>query len=132
MDEVPYDLAGGPDIGEAIKQSWSGWGMLGNCARCSRRYSEHAVDGQVCICRTSKASRTGKRLGRNKAPGPQGFGPACALPGVGHDIGQFEASFLNEFLRQHASDAYFEVEGLEWDEFEIEIDVGPPIPGITA
>eukprot|EP00439_Symbiodinium_sp_Y106_P080098 s234_g18.t2 len=30
------------------------------------------------------------------------------IEGVGHDIGQFEASFLNEFLRQHASDAYFE------------------------
>ena len=62
----------------------------------------------------------------------QGFGPACVLPGVGHDIGRFEASILNEFLRQHASDAYFEVEGLDWDEFEIEIDVGPPIPGINA
>lgn len=54
------------------------------------------------------------------------------IEGVGHDIGQFEASILNEFLRQHASDAYFEVEGLDWDEFEIEIDVGPPIPGINA
>ncbi|CAE7368511.1 unnamed protein product [Symbiodinium microadriaticum] len=30
------------------------------------------------------------------------------IEGVGHDIGQFEASILNEFLRQHASDAYFE------------------------
>ena len=56
------------------------------------------------------------------------------LPGVGHDIGQYEASILNEFLRQHASDAYFEVEGLEWDEldFQLELDVGPPIPGINA
>ena len=55
-------------------------------------------------------------------------------PGVGHDIGQYEASILNEFLRQHASDAYFEVEGLEWDEldFQLKLDVGPPIPGINA
>ena len=54
--------------------------------------------------------------------------------GVGHDIGQFEAIILNEFLRLHASDTYFEVEGLEWDEFDaqIELDVGPPIPGINA
>ncbi|CAE7030649.1 unnamed protein product [Symbiodinium natans] len=56
------------------------------------------------------------------------------VEGVGHDIGQFEAIILNEFLRLHASDTYFEVEGLEWDEFDaqIELDVGPPIPGINA
>ena len=54
------------------------------------------------------------------------------LPGVGHDIGHFEASILNDFLRQHASEAYFEVEGLQWDDLDFQLDVGPQIPGINA
>ena len=59
---------------------------------------------------------------------------AEAPAGVGHDIGQHEASILTEFLQQHAGDAYFEVEGLDWDDYdlEIELDVGPPIPGMNA
>ncbi|CAK9060179.1 unnamed protein product, partial [Durusdinium trenchii] len=58
------------------------------------------------------------------------------LQGLGHDIGQHEATLLNDFLKAHAQDAYFEVDMNdafdEWDDLELDIDVGPSIPGINA
>jgi len=65
------------------------------------------------------------------------------LEDVGHDIGEHEATFINDFLNTYASDCYFEDESNilaeedEWDEWDdldidIELDVGPSIPGINA
>lgn len=58
------------------------------------------------------------------------------LQALGHDIGQREATLLGDFLKAHAEDAFFEVDLPDDDlddlELEVELDIGPSIPGINA
>lgn len=61
------------------------------------------------------------------------------LDGFDHAIGEYEATILNDFLWEHGNDAYYEDEHNYSDEeywdfmdVDIDIDVGPEIPGMYA